>query len=223
LIAQFLATDEISADELRPLFLQEVMITSALRRYIDCHGGIRDTSERTEGSLHELFEVLKIVFDDPHIQFSKRLTLKLAKNLAEEVAHAKASAGVTVSELFRTVSNGGATDWESWARRLYTGLTRLGTDSIGNLGLRLVIEEAALTSIGAQVLQKRLASLRFQKAVMGKPDVQGRDGLTLATLSTVGVACARLLRSAGVVAAVPGRRRVARRSRRLRAPENDHH
>jgi hypothetical protein len=220
LIAQFLATDEISADELRPLFLQEVMITSTLQRYIDRHRVTRNTSHRIDRAFHELFEVLRTVLGDPGIQFSKRLVLKLARTLARDVARAKASTGLTVDELFRSVSEAGATDWESWARRLYTGLTRLSTEATGNSALRLVIEEAALTSIGAQVLQKRLASLRLQKALMRRSNVQSSDELSFASLSRVGIACARLLRSTGALFAVPGRHKVTKHSRRPRAVEN---
>jgi hypothetical protein len=221
LIAHFLETDEISADELRPLFLQEVMITSTLRRYIDHHSASHHTSPSLERSFHELFELLKNVLDDPDIQFSKRRVLKLAKTLVQDVANAKASAHMTVNELFRTFSKPGSTDWENWARRLYTGLTKLNAESISNSGLQLVIQEAALTSIGAQVLQKRLASLRSQKAIMRGPSVRGGDELSLAALATVGIACARLLRSAGALLAVPSSSRVAKHSRRPRASEND--
>jgi hypothetical protein len=221
LIAQFLETDEISADELRPLFLQEVMITSTLRRYIDRHRVSRHTSPSLERSFHELFELLKTVLEDPDIRFSKRRVLKLAKTLVQDVANAKASAHMTVDDLFRTVSKPGSTDWENWARRLYTGLTRLNAETISNSGLKLVIEEAALTSIGAQVLQKRLASLRSQKAIMRGPSVRGGHELSLLALATVGIACARLLRGAGALLAVPSSSRVTKHSRRPRASEDD--
>jgi hypothetical protein len=221
LIAQFLETDEISDDELRPLFLQEVMITSALRRYIDCHDISPHTSKSLKKLFHELFEVLKIALGKPDIQFSKRRVLKLAKTVVQDIAEAKAPIPVATKEPFRTVSKPGSTDWENWAQRLYTGLTQLSAENVSDSGLKLVIEEAALTSIGAQVLQKRLASLRFQKIVMRNPSFQRQDELSFLGLVIVGIACVKLLRRTGVLLTLPSSRRVVKHSRGPRASEND--
>lgn len=63
-------------------------------------------------------------------------------------------------------------DWIRWAKHLYHGLTKLPSDTVDDVNLRIVIEEAALTSIGTQVLQNKLRSLRIQKCVMAQPHVE---------------------------------------------------
>ena len=97
-ISAFLNSGEASQEELSAMLLQEVLITSVLRRYIQ-NGGCAETTR------------------------------------------------------IRCNPTSGADDsWTSWARKLYYGLTRNDPKPVSESGLRLTIEEAALTTLGAHKL-----------------------------------------------------------------------
>jgi hypothetical protein len=126
----------------------------------------------------------------------------LTKSPTQKVIRAKAAVGLTADQLFGgTIGRKG--DWVTWARRLYTGLTQLKSDGVSDSGLRIVIEEAGLTAIGTQVLQKRLKSLRFQKTVMQPPIVKADDAGFRSVL-IVARAATRLLRATGRYETFPG-------------------
>lgn len=97
-ISAFLNSGEASQEELSAMLLQEVLITSVLRRYIQ-NGGCAETT-------------------------------RIRCNPA----------------------NGADDSWTSWARKLYYGLTRNDPKPVSESGLRLTIEEAALTTLGAHKL-----------------------------------------------------------------------
>ena len=96
-ISNFVDGGEATQDELGAMLLQEVLITSVLRRYIQ-------------------------------------------------------KGGCSTNSRLQTTDDDGS--WTAWARKLYYGLTRTNPQSVPATGLRMTIEEAALTTIGAQKLTR---------------------------------------------------------------------
>lgn len=116
----------------------------------------------------------------------------------------------------RNVENSSSvSEWQRWAKRLYHGLTQLNAESQNDIGLRMAIEEAALTSIGTQILQSRLKSLRIQKSVMKQPNVQTnqRDIGFSAPLICV-ISCIRIIKNTYSSNAYTTKRKVSQWSRK---------
>jgi hypothetical protein len=204
-IARLVETPDIPVAELRVLFLQEVLITSALRRYVAellKRGGDYDLQPQCQCA----FRALKEALDDSDTKLGMKGFLALATVLAEKVIHAREANGMTAAQFFATDQCA----WATWARRLYSGLTRLSADGVTDGGLRIVIEEAGLTAVGTQVLQKRLKSLRFQKAVMQPPEIETSKEIGFMAVVVAGRATARLLKAVGHLPALSGFRTVTR-------------
>jgi hypothetical protein len=192
-ISKLIQTVEFSEPELRALFLQEVLITSALCRYVS--QPTAQCGEPSKGREVEAFRGLLEALDLPDCKFTSKRFVRLVNELTLNIIHAKTAAGVSTRELFSSVR---PSEWVTWARHLYTGLTNLKPDGISDAGLRIVIEEAGMTAIGTQVLQKRLKSLRFQKSVMLPPDVPGReDRPHFAPILAIALSATRMLRAVG--------------------------
>lgn len=95
------------------------------------------------------------------------------------------------------INDSSAKEWTRWAKRLYHGLTQLPAESQDDRSLRMIIEEAALTQIGTQVLQSKLKSLRLQKSVMKPPTVNtSQKELGFSTPLLCVLSCLRMSRRA---------------------------
>lgn len=105
--------------------------------------------------------------------------------------------------------------WQLWAKRLYYGLTQLSAESQDDVALRMAIEEAALTSIGTQILQNRLKSLRIQKSVMNQPVIQtNQKEIGFATPLICVMSCIRIIKRTYASNAYTTKRKVSQWSRK---------
>jgi hypothetical protein len=186
-ISHFIEQEPVEKAELASLFLQEVLITSILRRFLQ-----KSTPAKTS-DVQPLLDLLAQALDYDVNTLSSNDLEHLVRKLAKQVIHAKCNWKVEKQAA-------PCEDWVQWARRLYAGLTGLDAN-VNDSSLRILIEEAALTTLGTQVLQKRLRSLRLQKAVMEPPLIKKKTEIGFTPSLIVVVACTRLLKAAGALPA----------------------
>lgn len=151
---------QASTEELKALLLQEILITSALRRYVDklIGGGSSIGDEET-------WRMLVSALDKKNERYSPEKTAQLARELAGDILQAKEATGVSGKDLINylhksrekiiALEKSGSSEWQSWARRLYYGLTGIDPVGVHEASIRTVIGEAALTSVGVQRLHKQ--------------------------------------------------------------------
>ena len=166
-----LVSNEINdPDELKSLLLQEIMISSSLQ----------NIAANENRQLKQVYNCFK----KGNGEFDLNKALEYAKKASEKC---KSNADKSCSS---------DSEWRRWAKNLYYGLTQINAESQSDLGLRIAIEEASLTTIGTQVLQNRLNSLRIQKSVMKSPVVEkpSEVGITVPLICVI--SCIRMTRRA---------------------------
>jgi hypothetical protein len=134
---------QLDEGELRILLLQEVTLTSALRRYAGSlmRRLVGEKQEKTEslGYFEKAFSHLS-KWDEESGEFSPAALCELAKRLSREVRHRRRE----------VVSGKGSESWNwvNWGRRLYCSLTGIDGESVDLSDVRIAIEEAAFTGVG---------------------------------------------------------------------------
>ncbi|OHT05135.1 hypothetical protein TRFO_27267 [Tritrichomonas foetus] len=175
-IQKLLEEDIEDPDELRSLLLQEVMVSSSLN----------NIAYNANEALRQIYSTLTDDSSNDNLEnFNYDKIIKLVDRLAKSsnsnnISSHRNTSGIENSSILSNKSKNSKlfnqqnrilsdSEWRDWASRLYYGLTQLSPESQSDIELRISIEEASLTSIGTQILQNRLKSLRIQKSVMEQP------------------------------------------------------
>jgi chromosome segregation ATPase len=119
---------------------------------------LRDLKEKSEAIQQQIKEYSSLIeAQNADLGDVTRQMASINATLAEESKYIK-SRGYS-ERTDRHVTNDGPENqenWNRWARRLYTGITKLKGQNVSERGLKIVIEEAALTSVGCQKLRDLL-------------------------------------------------------------------